>query len=260
MPFLNKTLEALGLSDKETKVYLACLELGASPVQKISSISGINRVTTYVILECLAKKGLVSQTQRDRKTLFAAEEPENLSILLEKMKEEIEEKNKLLEKVMPELKELVQLAGKKPIVKVYEGKSGLIALQQDYMRVIKKDEAMCSFVPIDYLYEIFPPKEGLKPKRLKKRVSIRIIYNSKKGDIDKSDPAALKETRRVPIEKFPFKSGIDIYGKNRVAIINFKDKPMGVAIESKELHDTFKIIFELAWEAAEQYQSKKETN
>jgi len=257
MSFLNKTLEELGLSDKEAKVYLACLELGASPVQKISSLSGINRVTTYVILECLSKKGLVSETQRDKKTLFIAEDPENLSILLEKIREEVEEKNKILKKAMPELKSLIQLAGKKPIVKIYEGKSGLIALQQEYMKAMKKDEKMCSFVPIDYLHEVFLPEEGLKPKRLKKRVSIRIIYNSKKGDIDKNDPAALKETRRVPIEKFPFKSGMDIYGKNRVAIINYKDKLMGISIESKELHDTFKIIFELAWEAADKYQSKE---
>jgi len=255
MPILHKTLEELGLSDKEAKVYLACLELGPSSVQKIAQYADINRVTTYVILESLIKKGLASTIEKGKKTFFIPEDPEQLSILLNKKQEEIEDKKRSLKKIMPELKDLLKLAGKKPVVRVYEGKEGLIALRQDYIKSSKTGSEWTTFVPIDYLYEVFPPpKETLPSQRAKKKISVRVIYNTPKGNILESNPKILRKTRCVPADKFPFKSGVDIYGENKIAIINYKDKLMGVMIESKELHDTFKIIFELAWEAAGNYQ------
>ncbi len=255
MPILEKTLQELGLSYKEAKVYLACLELGSSPVQKIAQYANINRVTTYVILENLVKKGLASNIEKGKKTLFTAEEPVHLKSLLDKEVEEIEEKKKSLNQIMPELKELLQLSGKKPVVRVYEGRDGLVSLRKDYIKNSKTGSNWTSFIPIDYLYEVFPPpKEKLPSQRVKKRISSRVIYNTQKENVLPSDPKILRKTRCVPYKEFPFKSGIDIYGEDKTAIINYKDKLMGVMIESKELHDTFGIIFELAWEAAQKYQ------
>jgi len=256
MSKLSKTLEDLGLSEKEAGVYLACLELGPSPVQKIAQGAEINRVTAYVILENLVKQGLASTTQKGKKTLFTAEEPEQLSALLNKMKEDLERKKEALNEAMPELKGLLKIAGKKPIVRVYEGKEGLKALQKEYIKSMKTGSEVSAFVPVDELYKVFPPKEGVKPQRVKKRIKARVIYTSKKGAILESSPRELKEARYVPSDKFPFTSGFDIYGTDKVQLINFKDGLVGVMIESKELHDTFKIIFELAWEAAKKYQKK----
>jgi len=254
MSLLKKTLEELGLSDKEARVYLASLELGPSSVQKISQIAEINRVTTYVILESLVEKGLSSTTQKGKKTLFIAEDPEQLSSLLNKMQEEIKEKEKALEQIMPELNSLLQISGKKPVVRVYEGREGLNSLLQDYLKSTKVGSEWLGFVPVDQLYKVFPPqKEEIPGERMKKKIKCRVIYNTANNNIMKTDPKLLREARSVPAKKFPFTSGVDIYGENKLAIINYKDKPIGIMIESKELHDTFKIIFEIAWEAAGKY-------
>jgi len=53
-------LKHIGLSNNEAKVYLAMLELGPSPVLDIAAKAAINRPTTYVQIELLKKKGLVS--------------------------------------------------------------------------------------------------------------------------------------------------------------------------------------------------------
>ena len=75
---IENELKKLGLSEKEIKVYLALLELGEAAVQKISQKSKVNRATTYVILEGLAKKNLVSEIEKKGKTLYGAQDPEFL--------------------------------------------------------------------------------------------------------------------------------------------------------------------------------------
>ncbi|MBI3251348.1 MAG: TrmB family transcriptional regulator, partial [Candidatus Andersenbacteria bacterium] len=59
MEFIQ-ALKHLGLKDKEAAVYLAALQLGPSPVQNIARRANVVRATTYVILEDLQKKGLVT--------------------------------------------------------------------------------------------------------------------------------------------------------------------------------------------------------
>ena len=44
-------LKNLGLSEKAAQVYLASLELGEAPVQKLAERAGLKRTTVYYVLE-----------------------------------------------------------------------------------------------------------------------------------------------------------------------------------------------------------------
>ena len=61
MSDLIQELGHLGLSEKEAAVYLASLELGPAPVQDISHKAKVNRATTYVMIESLMGRGLISR-------------------------------------------------------------------------------------------------------------------------------------------------------------------------------------------------------
>ena len=63
-----EALESLGLSDKEIRVYISLLELGDSPVNKITERSELIRVTVYPILKSLIEKGFVSKYYMERKS------------------------------------------------------------------------------------------------------------------------------------------------------------------------------------------------
>src|SRR5947209_5718152 len=118
---LISQVEELGLSNKESRVYVANLMLGAAGVQQIADASGIKRVTTYVILESLVSLGLVSQTTKAKKTLFNAESPENLRRLLDKKEQSIKEQKHQLEELLPQLGKLSTLPKDVPSVKFYDG-------------------------------------------------------------------------------------------------------------------------------------------
>lgn len=56
---LIRNLTEFGLSDKEARIYLALLELEIATAFDTAKHAGINRSSTYVVLESLKKKGLV---------------------------------------------------------------------------------------------------------------------------------------------------------------------------------------------------------
>jgi hypothetical protein len=65
------------------------------------------------------------------------------------------------------------------------------------------------------------------------------------------DRRYLREIRLVPAKKFDFRNEIKIYD-NKVAIVSFpagatKDDMFGVIIESREVAETQRQIFEMAW-------------
>ena len=122
---LIASIEDLGLSQKEARVYLANLMLGPATVQKIADQSSIKRVTTYVILESLSNLGLVSQSTKGKKTYFVAEEPAQLRRLLQKKEQAIKEQQKSFDAILPELNDLKSLPTESPNVRFYDTAEGI---------------------------------------------------------------------------------------------------------------------------------------
>ena len=67
----TKELEAIGLTEKESVVYVALLSLGTGTAYRIAEECSVKKPTVYVILEDLRKKGLVLKVPHAKKALFA---------------------------------------------------------------------------------------------------------------------------------------------------------------------------------------------
>ena len=78
------TLENLGLTGVEAKVYFALSKLDASTISEISEISKIHRTDLYVILPNLEKKGLVEREISQPMRYRAVPIKEGLDVLLQK--------------------------------------------------------------------------------------------------------------------------------------------------------------------------------
>ena len=81
-----KNLEKIGLTEKQAKVYFACLQLGVASTLKLSQLAELKRPTVYVILEDLEKLSLVSRVQKNSKTFFIASDPKVLLTRLDLQK------------------------------------------------------------------------------------------------------------------------------------------------------------------------------
>lgn len=93
----------VGLSEKEAKVYLACLMVGPSPIQQIAERAGVKRPTTYVMVKSLIERGLVCTTEAGKRTHFYACSPKKIVDILEEEKKANDRKQKAFKAALPEL-------------------------------------------------------------------------------------------------------------------------------------------------------------
>lgn len=250
--FLAKTLLDLGLTEKEARVYASLSELGSASPQQLAIKSGVNRATTYVILESLSERGLVSSFTKQKKAHYAIESPEQILNLLEKQKREIEGRISRAKIIMPELSMLEKLTTERTNIKFFEGKQGL--------QLIRKDIALSKANRIDEIFNLnisvdfFPPNvNDHRHNFYKRKIKTRsiIIYDSKEP-IPKLPLLWQEERRYLPGDKFPFEGDVVFY-KDRAALISLKDNLIGVIIGNKAIVNGLNILFDLAWQGAEPY-------
>lgn len=253
------SLKKIGLSENEANVYLALLELGSATAQQIAQKSSVNRPTTYVQLESLMKMGLVSSFEKESirqggasKTFFRIEDPSYLKKVVESEKKALSDREKTLQELLPNLEQLYSGAGERPRVRFFEGVEGLKTAQDEFLKT--KDKMVESAASLDDVLRVFPAHpEDYTPRRVQRGIHSKLIYTTARGAILKdSDAKMLRESRFVPLEHFPFSSDLAIYGDN-VALSVLRDKPYGVIIESKEIANSIRALFYLAWEQAQKY-------
>lgn len=257
-------LKKLGLKDKEAAVYLASLQLGPSPVQRIARKAKVVRATTYVVLEALMKDGLVTKYKEGKKTLFSAEPPRQLMRLVEKEQERINERKGELEDLLPELQILMKAAGGRPSVRYFDGREGLHAMRQEIIMYSKVGDTIYNFTPIEHLNAVFPQNEdSFVRQRLAKGIQAKTLFTTRstrlRDLILKQSKERISETRFVPVNLFPSVSGMTIFG-DRIAMGTFVGELMGVIIESRPMAEMMTRLFDLAWIGAEVTMDNKTSN
>ena len=130
-------MRKLGLTEKEVRVYLAALELGYTSVQEIAKKAQVSRPTAYEIIKSLEKKELISQSEEKSRRYFTAQSPDNLLGILKRQKKELEEKEREFIRIIANLRAKYYLSDKREI-KVYQGKSGLEILLDDFLTTHSK--------------------------------------------------------------------------------------------------------------------------
>src|SRR4030042_7104638 len=114
---LIKKIQEIGLSEKESQIYIGLMELGEATVQQLAMKTGLNRATAYIILEELMQRCLISKINKQKKTYFTIEHPSQILELLHKEKDQIEIRINLAKKLMPELEMLETITGERAKVK-----------------------------------------------------------------------------------------------------------------------------------------------
>lgn len=254
-------LKRAGLKQKEAQIYAALLELGGAYPSKIAEYTKMNRSTVYKILDELVIKGLVSELQKGKKLYYQIEKPEKL-VRYAKSRIRLA-KNRLenAKKVLPELEGLFAMTPHKPKVRFYEGLDGVLKVYSDHVDV-KESYEMLAFSNASEYLKFIPKKHQREYTKKKEKMNIKtrgIVPDTK---IDKkyneiayshTDKKIWPKIRYIPVKMFPYQGEITIYGKDRVSLINFREKAyIGVIIEDQDIHDMMAAIFELSWIGAKE--------
>lgn len=255
---LIKNLVEFGFSDKEAKIYIALLELEVATANEIAKTANINRSSTYVVLEALKNKGFVGLSNDKKVQGYVAVSPD---IILETLENNIKKQNILrdqIKNIIPDLKGLDKSSKKAPVVRVFEGKAGLKETYFDIFNTGVKEIRACE--DIDRIVKIFPDfLEFDYQQRIKKEIPISAIGSAKKNILElrsKSPEDPFCKHAFIPEDKFKFPVDVTIYG-DRLAFVSPTDMT-GIIIEHKEIAESLKSIFDLAFEEAKRIRVNKE--
>lgn len=245
---LEKELQEIGLQEKEAKVYIAMLELGRATAQDIAKKAEVNRATTYFVMENLMKKGLASAIDEGPRQYFLPEDPSQLEAIFEKQRIEFEARRERVAGLVSELSERNALKTKKPVVKYYFGKEGILRMANSSFKVGKGHEGFSIFsrAVLDK-YISREDRDHARKVRVNNHVQMKVICNPSDELIA---PAENDRFIVVPPEKYDLPGDITVY-KNIIQLISYEDT-IGIVIENDSLSKTLKALFDMAFRQMEQ--------
>ncbi|MBS3094226.1 hypothetical protein J4474_01035 [Candidatus Pacearchaeota archaeon] len=226
-------LKQAGLTENESKVYVALIDLGPSLAGQISRRTGLHRRTVYDTTEMLIKKGVVGYILKNNRRMFQASDPQKFLDILDERKE-------ALGSTILELKNKFQSTKEKEETNFYKGKEGLKTIFEDQLNT--KEVLVLGASPMAYETLQFYFK-WYDQKRKQKKIHMRVIAQDRKI---KNLP--LSEIRYLP-EKYSNPVSVNIYG-DKTAIILWAQKPMAIVIKNKEISQGYRNYFELMWKIA----------
>ncbi len=239
---LHEALQKYGLTEKETKVYLALLELGAARVTEIAKQSSIIRSTTYSILEALIKNGLVSSVEKGKVQQYLPEDPQKIIATAK-------ERATFIEEVAPELKALYEGAYVRPKVRYYEGLQGLREMYnaetlgpgiKEY-QIIASDDTWMKMDP-KWLREY-------RKRRAKAGIKTRLILeHGPEGLKTKQEGARYLERVKLLPKNFSWKITGGVYIlESKVIFVSYHGPLLAVVVHSKEIAEQQRATFEFMW-------------
>ncbi|KKP97314.1 MAG: Transcriptional regulator, TrmB [Candidatus Moranbacteria bacterium GW2011_GWE1_36_7] len=235
-------LQKLGLSQKEARLYLVSLETGPATVAKLAQKSGLKRGTIYEFLGEMLEQGLLEMTISGKRKFYVGVEPKKLNKIIDRQKE-------ILENLLPDLSLLTIGSSAKPKIRFYEGREGMLSVFYDVLDLPENSEVL-GFATYEGIHKLFSKKEidVYIQKRAEKKIHQKLIvptdeYIEQRVSDNKKE---LREIIMIPRKSFQIKSDISIY-QNKVAIVSLADEQVGVIIESSQVADTQRAIFNLLW-------------
>lgn len=250
---LANILAELDLNETDTAAFFATYQLGYAPASAIATQATMNRITCYVALKRLAKKGLVKSRVKTGSGVkyFEVEDIGIIREALAEKKESVQHAIADIEKLSIQLRDLYSGRSEKPAVLAYEGRSGIKNILSDTLRQAPKE--ILSFASADFLesgYEWSFLETYWKSRVAHKIPSRGIMPRTEKAlaiFTPEKNMSELRQVRFVSAANYTFKNEIDIYGDNVSIIALVKGSEHGVIMRSRAIADGLRSIFNLVW-------------
>ena len=228
-------LENIGLSKKESKVYLSLLKLKIAPVTKISEESGVDRTQTYDILQSLIKRGLASYALKNNAKHFSPANPDQIL-------HDLQEKEKEFCSVLPELKQLFAQQPEKTSVEIFRGIEGLKAVYKNLLKSGKDYLLLGTPQIFETILPIFS-KQFLKQVE-KAGIKEKIIFSSKEKFIK------LKNGEYRHLKQDIFNPTDALIYDDHVVLFIWSEPYYAILMRSKEIEKTYRKYFDFLWNHA----------
>ncbi len=250
----HSLLTSLGLTKTEAAIYRAGLAQPACAATQLSRRTGIKRPTVYHALETLMQKNLARKKSSGSRVVFTMTPPSSLKSLVDRQIDQLERQKSVIDQLSPLLTKHTLVSAID--IAHYEGLAGVKAAVEEalYCRSRK--------------WDIIAPKENFFSSFDRAYAKYFLETRTRRGVIARSlwekglprhllsdEEIRQRNPRWLPdAAQHTFRSLIILFD-DKIAIISSYDALSAILIRSEEIHDTFKVIFELLWNDAKPYRS-----
>ncbi|OGZ42527.1 MAG: hypothetical protein A3C80_01320 [Candidatus Ryanbacteria bacterium RIFCSPHIGHO2_02_FULL_45_43] len=244
---LGQELKKAGLNSSEITVYLFLLTKGFTSPPEIARGTGIARTNCYNVLKSLEGKNLVERQIQGKRHVYLSTDPQALVGILER-------RARALSSALPDLRALHKVSKNKPSIRFFDG---FEQLKELYYTTASADEIV-AIGSTKKLAEASTDFFEEYQKKLKKNsVVFRDILSYVSKDaipITRGILGGLYEYRLLPEARGEIPTDILIWDDN-VALISLDQPIFGTMITSPSLALTFRVVFNIIWNALPQNHS-----
>ncbi len=239
-------LGRMGLKDRESRVYLACLKFKAGLfIFEISKETRLVRSTADLIARRLQQRGFLNKVKVGRRLRYMALAPEALLFRQKQLAEDLEQVVPLLSNIGGQRKdmEILYFEGAEGLRRVYED----ILLQLKFAHKSKKD--ILAFTSSSHPTVLFPNMHrAFIKKRIKNGSWYRAIASQEAEAVPeyRDNPKELRTVKFVPDENFKLSMATEVYVDN-VMIYSLAPPVGGVIIRNEKIADSMRALFYLMW-------------
>lgn len=243
---LTHALIAFGFDDKETRLYLAGIELGEATVLELSRLTKLPRTTLYPVLESLCRRGYFRLKSIQGRKKFLANPPEMFV-------KHLADREAKFREILPLFDALKGVTAESVGATIYEGSEGFKQFWQQIFRSGVKEYCLLTtgVQMLDYVKEPYLKKQIIA-ERLKRGIRSRqlVVETAESKKFVRQDVEQLRESRFLPPNtKLP--ATMLLFG-NDVAFITTRKENSVILVTSGDTSITLRTMFELLWGCAKE--------
>lgn len=247
----QETLQDIGLSPNEAKIYEALVELGEAPISKIAIAAGVHRRNAYDAISRLVEKGLCFEILSRGENHYNAVDPGKLLEL-------VAEKQQKIQVILPELQKKFSKRLAPEEAYIYRGFEGQKNIWRDVLRV-GQDSYFIGAKAGWYDEHLTSARQQFFKEANRKKIKFIQLFDY---EVKKQIPnfpkhfEGILQYRFLP-PKYSTNSAIHIFGDyvityTGLTIKKISDKVVFFVILSKDLAESYRTWFWYMWEQSSQ--------
>lgn len=247
---VTETLGGLGLTDKETSVYLSLITHGGmGSTIEVAGYTGIARTSVYDILTSLQRKGILVEKRRKNTKVFSVESPAHLMAYLQKQEAELATTKQKLKGTVADLESLLNPALPVPSLRQFRGEEGIIRMWEEQMLLsVCEGSAFNIFCTETFLAHFQPWLKQKSAELQPKGVGVKVLVS-----MPSDEPVFIKMRNfevKASKQTYAFAAGMNVMG-DFIGFWNEMDSLAGMLMENAHLARMQRTMFEQVWAMTE---------
>jgi sugar-specific transcriptional regulator TrmB len=251
-----QTLKQLGLTNSQAKTYIELIKAGSLTPPQLANRIKESRTAAYMSLAKLEEIGLATKVGDAKKATYSPANPSALEKFITDKRKEVTAAEDLYRNSLPRLLTYYYSNRGEPGVRFYQGKDGLTKIYEDHLRTGEDVYFIRTPADEEYFGEVLYQYMQKRAKRDIKAHGLAPAFPGAVSWAKQHDKELNRQMSWFPSKAYNAPVEISIYG-DKVSLISFGQEAIGMIIESPQIAQALRELFQMASVGAKEMMGSK---